>query len=295
VLGASEGSEQCTHQRIELIIYFIEAVKLVRVWYASGMEKIPDPIEEDKARLQVESNFDKKPGRHTLNSDIVAARLEEMQLLKDKLIEHPELRDFESALYQPKNIYLIPVDKKEQSEEIAERLFEGYIKKFEDMGATVNNVVAWVNTRMPGVASNKMHIYDVENKWNTWTLHAIVEDEGTVREDKYLPKYVAAYHELMHVEETPKGVPTSYQQGDMAEILTTIKTITLIDQIYKEIFSINFSDEVDYKQEVDWGKGKIRLGWLANFYRNLEQKYNSVGRAVVSEESLKLIQGWVIE
>jgi hypothetical protein len=255
------------------------------------MEKLPDPFEQNKIRLEVESNFDRIPGRHTLKSAIVASRLEEIELLKDKLKEYPELKEFEKALYKPENIYLLPTDKKEQAEEVAKRLFSEYIKKFEDVGATIDNVVAWVNTGMPGAGSNKTRIYDIENQWNTWTIHAIVENEGSTRGEKYLPKYVVAYHELMHVEETPKGVPESYEQGDMAEVLTTIKTIILVDQIYKEINSLNLADEIDYDQEVNWGNNTIQLGWLANFYRNLETKYGNIGIAVTSIESLKIVRG----
>ncbi len=180
------------------------------------MEKIPGPAaeseEERRLRLQGEMNFDNMAGRHTFKSDVVAARFAELKLLKDKVETYPKLKDFEEAIYRPDSIYLIPAEKKVEAEEVAKRLFTEYVKRYESAGATIDNVVAWVNTGMPGAASNKMHIYDGENQWNTWALHAIIEDEGTVRRDKYLPKYVVAYHELMHVEETPKGAPRSSEQ-----------------------------------------------------------------------------------
>lgn len=246
---------------------------------------------EHKLKLQRENNFVAKPGRHTLDSAVVASRVTEIELIKSKQAECPELVDFEKALYKPENIFLIPQEKSNEAEEIAKRRFSEYVEKYSDNGATINNVVQWAHTGMPGAGSNKMHIYDTENEWNTWTLHAVVEDQGGIRGNFYLPKYVVAFHELMHVEETPKGVPESYEQGELSELLTTVKTILLQDEVYKEIYNIPVETEVDYRRDITWKGRQVAIGGLANFYRNLEEKYDNIGLALSSKESLDYISG----
>jgi len=244
---------------------------------------------ERKLRLQREQNFDRIPGKHTLDSKVVGTRVDELSALKDKAESHTELVDFERALYNPDNIFLIPEEKREEAEKIAKKYFDEYVRRHKDSGATTDNIVEWTNSKMPGGASNKMYIYDTENEWNTWTVHAVVEDQGWVRGDKYLPKYVTAYHEVMHIEETEKGAPESSEHSVMNEMLPTMKTILLVDQIYKEIYGISPNEEVDYQRDIIWKNKKIKLGELANFYRDLEGKYSDIGNAVLSDESLNFI------
>jgi hypothetical protein len=243
--------------------------------------------EDRKVRLQKEMNFDTHPGRHTLNSVVVGSRFNEIKELRGKIEIHPELVDFEKAIYEDVNTHLIPVGKKAESEKIAMRYFSEYIKKYKDSGLTIENAVDWA----PRGGFNRTMIYDLENKSNTWAVHAIVDTEGDILNDKYLPRYVLAYHELMHVEETERGAKEWTQKEKPTELLPAMQTVILADSIYKELFSYDVSKEIDYGVTVDWGKGKVALGKLANFYRKLEEKYGSIGKAMASEESLKFITG----
>ena len=53
---------------------------------------------------------------------------------------------------------------------------------------------------------------------------------------------------------------------------------------------VTFYDiEVDYDKTVNWCDFEVPVGRLANFYRQLEQEYETMGATVTSEESLDLI------
>lgn len=244
--------------------------------------------EAQRLVLQDELNFQKLPGNHTKNSPVVASRFGEIKMLREMVKTHPEFSVFESVLYTADNIYLIPAEKKEEAEELARQRLLEYINKYKSDGVTAENVVSWKKTGMAGFGTNKIWVHDTENRWNTWRVQVAVEDADNLVNGKCLPKSAVAYHEVMHAEETPKGAPESYV---MSEIVTTLKTIILIDEIYKKLFDVTLDTEVDYGREVAWNSQKIKLGRLANFYRDLEIKYGTLGMAVVSEESLRLIRG----
>ncbi|MDO8664269.1 MAG: hypothetical protein Q7K44_01830 [Candidatus Liptonbacteria bacterium] len=244
--------------------------------------------EAQRLVLQEELNFKNRPGNHTKNSSVVESRFGEVKKLREMVVTHPELAVFERALYTADNIYLIPEERKEEAETIARQQFLDYIKKYEASGVTPENIVDWKKSGMPGAGTNKTWIYDNERPYDTWRIHVVVEDDNNIVNGKCLPKSVIAYHEVMHAEETPKGVPESYK---MSEIVTTLKTIILVDEIYKKLFGAPLGVEVDYGREIARGNQKIKLGQLANFYRDLENKYKVLGKAVVSEESLRLIKG----
>jgi hypothetical protein len=72
--------------------------------------------------------------------------------------------------------------------------------------------------------------------------------------------------------------------------MPTIATIVRVDEVYREVNRIPASQEVDYGQTVTWSGHSVPLGRLANFYRALEQRYGSIGRAVLSEESFEFMR-----
>jgi hypothetical protein len=243
--------------------------------------------------LAIAMNFPFMPGRHTLKSQVVGTRKQELQAIKARMWEEPILRDLQAAIYKSKYIYLIPTDKKDEADEISRELFLQYIEKYAPYGCTEQNIVGWFETGAPGGASNKTYIYDIENEWNTWCVHIIVESrngEANEKDGCYLPPHIVAYHELMHLEETPPGAKASIQNENGCEILTALKTIILIDFVYKRIHNLKIDSMVDYQKTIKLQGRTFQLGAFANFYRKLESKYGNLSRAVLSQESLRYLR-----
>ena len=225
-----------------------------------------------------------KPGRHNLHSPVAGSRADELREVQKMIRIEPVLEKLEKAIYEPENVFLIPIEKKAEADQIAKELFLNYIAKWQAAGYTEQNIVEWNEGNF---RAGVMSIYDVENEWNTWTLHARVAEGGSLLEQdgQYLPPYVVAYHELMHVEETPKCAKDEYpNKGD--ELLTTIKTIILQDHIYKKIHNLDETSEVDYGKFI----GTISLGAFANFYRRQEAIHGTLSRALICPESIAFLK-----
>ncbi len=79
--------------------------------------------------------------------------------------------------------------------------------------------------------------------------------------------------------------------GNGNELLTTIKTIILLDTVYKKIHSLEETIEVDYNKFIDINGKKISLGRFANFYREQETKSGKLYLALISPESIKFLIG----
>lgn len=239
-------------------------------------------------------NFQNEPGRHTIKSCVVGSRAEELLAVKKAMRVQSILAKLQEAIYKDTFIYLIPKEKKDEADEVARGLFLNYISKYSTHGCTEQNIVKWVRSGIPGCYSNKIMISDVENEWNTWFVDALVEERhGSCNEkyDKYLPPHIVAYHELMHVEETPLRAKESTQQQNGNELLTVIKTIILLDVVYKKIHDIDEAEEVDYSKSIDVNGTIIKLGRFANFYRKKESELEKLYLALISPESIEFLEG----
>lgn len=219
-------------------------------------------------------------------------RLDERNLISKALAQHPVLAEYENKIYDPGNIYLIPSQDRDKADLAADKLFAGYVSKYKRFGVTPHNAVRYMATGEPGLASNKTYIYDLENEWNTWRVQAVVEGKNgkyNEKNGKYLPPSIAAYHELMHIEEIKAGqkAKTGHVAGD--ELLPTTKTIILTDEIYKKINNMPIDAVVDYGHSINIRGKDISIGQLANFYRNLENKYGNLAKAITSAESLEFL------
>ncbi|MBI2070411.1 MAG: hypothetical protein HYT79_07375 [Elusimicrobia bacterium] len=256
----------------------------------SDDEDFDEPItDERRAELEESLNFLNSPGQHTVRSPVVGSRAAEYEEIRNAALDNPAFADFVNAVYQPRLIHLIPKNKKKKADKIAMALFQQYIRKYEDAGVTMENIVEWVRTGHPGAASNKTWVYDSENEHNTWRVHAIIEAADNWENDLFLSKYTVAYHEVMHVEEISLRAPESIQNNDLRELITTVKTIILADAIYKKIYGLQLQTSVDHHQNVQWNGHSMSVGALANFYRDLETTHGTLAQALISEESLNLI------
>lgn len=223
----------------------------------------------------------------------MGSRALELSAVKDALLSVPVLAMLEASIYKSRLIYLIPLSKKDQADEIAREIFLNYISKYAPFGCNEQNIVDWSYSGAPGGASNKTLIYDIENPWNTWRVHVIVEGRHGDHNEKYnnyLPPHVVAYHELMHLEETPlKARDLPSKNGD--ELLTTVRTFILLDLIYKKIHGLDEACEVDYGKSIEINGQKLGLGKFANFYRGLEKEHGKLYLALISEASIKFLTG----
>ncbi len=246
--------------------------------------------------LASELNFHKYPGRHSKKSPVVGTRAQELARIQAERQQDPLLVELEKAIYQSELIYLIPPDKKDQADVVSKRLFDSYISKYLRHGIRENNAVHWIRSGTPGLVSNKTFINDIENEWNSWSVEAIVEERHSHNNEKhggYLPPHIVAYHELMHVEETLPGQSKHdfAEPWNGCELLTALKTILLVDQVYKEVHGLSLTAEVDYGKQIKLGKRSWSLGRFANHYRSLEERHRTLVAAVLSDESFAFLKG----
>lgn len=256
-------------------------------------KKISIKVEEDENDLCNLNNFQNFPGNHTIKSPVVGSRANELLAVKKAMKTEPILANLQEAIYKDTFIFIIPTTKKDEADKVARELFLDYISKYTPHGCTEQNIVDWCRSTS-GVAHNRIHIYDLENKWNTWGVHAIVEARnGEFNEayGRYLPPHVAAYHEVMHVEEMPLKAREIIGEENGIELLTVIKTIILLDTVYKKIYGIDEASEVDYDQFIDINGTKIKLGRFANFYREKEAELEKLYLALISPDSIKFLEG----
>ncbi len=74
------------------------------------------------------------------------------------------------------------------------------------------------------------------------------------------------------------------------EILPTLKTIILSDEIFKKIYEKSLDSEIDYGKSLHFKENTIPIGRLANIYRHLEEKYSSLSEALLSTESFEFLK-----
>lgn len=241
-----------------------------------------------KEELEISMNFLHYSGRHTVHSPVVGARANEIALIQDHLSKDSILAELEQVIYQARFLRIIPCSLHTQAEELAKRRFETYIQKYADFGLHSENAVAWGEYGL-----DRTYVYETENDWNTWCCFATVyrgSPETICKDGKYLPTYVVAYHEFMHVEETFKRQKNSEIPLEGMELLTTLKTMDLLDQIYKELHGIEAEETVDYHLSFTLRGKRWDLGHFVNLVRIFEEKYGSLVLAITSEEFLEYIR-----
>lgn len=238
-------------------------------------------------KLEEKLNFTHSPGRHSELSPVTGARIKEETELRSALQEHPSLRDFEKALYEPKNIQLIPIEQKEQADILGMERFANYLEKYKGSGLTHENAVDWTDSNFRlGVT----YTHDIENQWNTWNSHAVVERDGNIEGKNYVPGGIVARHEIMHVEQTEVGISEARRKEQcLSELVPTLDTIMELDVIYKQLNNISLKDTVLYNKSISWGGKEVDLGEIANFYRGLAKEHGSIAKGLLSKESLEFI------
>jgi hypothetical protein len=249
--------------------------------------------QEIKKSLEIKLNYLYHPGAHTTQSPVSGSRATELAELRQALTLYPTLQEFEKAIYRSENIYIIPTQQREKAHEVSHQFFLDYIKKYEMYGVSEENAVDWC--LQDDIYTNKTWIFDLEDAKNTWKIVSVVrkyDDSCNEKFSCFLPPYIVALHELMHVEEIPKKISKLDWELNKSghEIITTVKTIILLDEVYKKINDIDIDTIVDYKKNVEISGKTISIGSLANFYRNLEKAKTNLMLAIISPESLKFLE-----
>ncbi|MBX9744925.1 MAG: hypothetical protein K2X08_06930, partial [Chlamydiales bacterium] len=234
--------------------------------------------------LEDSLNFLNAAGRHTRKSPVVGLRAEDLLAVKKAMSTHRVLAELETAIYQKKFLYLIPDNKKEEADSIAREIFLDYIAKYASHGCTEQNIVKWSKV-IGGATSSKTIIHDSENEYNIWSVETLVgirSDKDNGKNGYYFPRHVAAYHELMHVEEIMKKASSAFEKEPGNELLTTIKTIVILDVIYKKVCGLDENVEIDYNKNIEIDGKLMSLGRFANFYREQEKKFGKLYLALIS-------------
>src|SRR3989338_10795722 len=78
-----------------------------------------------------------------------------------------------------------------------------------------------------------------------WTISSTVFPEGRVENRTYVPYHVAAIHEVMHIEETHKNAKTDFKEPPGKEVIPTLRSLLLLDEINKTVSGIDLETDVD--------------------------------------------------
>ncbi len=263
-----------------------------------------------RAQLEASLNYHNNPGYHTLRSPAAGSRSSELIGLRGLAPANPALPSFANALYQPEFVHLIPARQARRAEALSLEIFRRYLSRYPGSGLDENNAVGWGKMDL-----TRTYIASIENQYNTWSVQPIVYNQTHMKGGRCLPRFIAAFHEFMHVEETPRGVamgwdaapppPPAQAAGpvssvqvaaggpsieSLSELMPTIMTIVLSDEVYKRLNNIPLNRAVNYGQSVQWDGHSVQLGRVANFYRSLIDRYGSVGAAAASPESLEFMR-----
>lgn len=245
----------------------------------------------NKDDLQSSQNYLCRPGYHSIKSVVAGSRAAELNAVKAMIKSDTTLKKLETSLYREENVELIPKECREVADEVASEMFSRYIDKYRHCGLNEKNAIRWSPWDFrQGVT----YVSDLENEWNTWHIQSIVAKNGLLGKNRYFPPGIVAYHELMHIEETPLFAPEKYHQ-DGVELLTSLTTTMQLDEAFKKCKKLDLSTEVDYQKNLKIDDISIPIGKLANCYRILNKNFGSLVNAVLSSKSISFLKTGVCE
>ncbi|MEL7431438.1 MAG: hypothetical protein AAGI90_02770 [Chlamydiota bacterium] len=249
--------------------------------------------------LQSTLNYLCNPGKHSICSPLIGSKSVE----RDKVLNFAQgnviARQFALDLSKDENLRLIPLKHKEEADSIASKIFSTFIDKYRSSGLTEENAVRWGNSDR--LSESHLDVCDGENRWNTWNIDLYVKNQPSMSDSAhYLPPKLVAYKELMRIEEIKPYRSSMYTQyvieksisrierelwfakEPIRKILSNLATLIQIDEIFKQSEQIPLNEVVDYKKTMPLGK-------IANFYRDLSIKYDSLSEALISKESMDFL------
>jgi hypothetical protein len=230
--------------------------------------------------LEVKNDFLEAPGRHNGRSPVVGSRAAELEAVRRAAT--PQLAQLSRALYSALNICLIPRALAAEADCLAYERFTRYLERYGGCGLTAENAVDWKTGGQAWTDTN--NVADTRR----WWIHSIV---GTPLGDAthYLPRGLAALHELMHIEETRCGGFIRYDP--IIELLTMAASLVEVDALYKQLTGATPETVIDYGRSVSWSTHRVPLGVLANRIRDLVAHHGTYGAAFASPPALGFLAG----
>ncbi|GEM_PF-5483377 len=254
----------------------LSSVTLHKSFFSSNSKKSP-------------TNVLLHPGVHTSQSPVVGTRSEELDHLWITSQSQPLLRVFQTSIYRPENFNLIPANQWQSADTYAKEIFSNYIKKYSYVGITADNIVEWKYKKSDtdGYGWNRCI-----TSYSPWKVSVIIDADILTRSKYFVSPHIVALHEVMHIEETKKYISQKMTNNLYwcKEILTTTKTIIVLDDVYKKINKIKIDNEVNYNKFIRINGNKIPIGKFANFYRVLEINHGNLARAITSPESFNFFK-----
>gem|GEM_PF-2662656 len=253
------------------------------------------------------------PGRYDERSPWVGRKAQALRQLEDRSTALPGLVALSRALYadgsvcrfgsrserrnEQAHFRMIPSQFAAQAEALSREELKEQIAHH-DPSRSLEGVF-----EASGFRAGVTYIYDVDNPWNDWNIHVMVDPQGislpavSVSESGWVvPPSVVALHELEHVARIrlgapEKSAPRESSQGHLDELGPVIEQIVLQDKILKKIRGVPLESLETYPcTPIGPGEKPIQLGEMANFFRRLISLHGSVEAVLLSPEGLQWLK-----
>jgi hypothetical protein len=300
LLGHEPGELSVIQDTHELLRLGVSLKKLLK-YCASGAH----------ARLGQVMSF--APGHYDEQSPWVGRKAAGLRQLEERSTALPELVALSSALYadgsscssesgierrkELAHFRMIPSEFATQAEALAREELSLQMAR-QDPARPLEGVF-----EASGFRAGVTYIYDVDNSWNDWNIHVMVDPAGISLPAAsfspsawVVPPSLVALHELEHVarirlREPEKTVASESSQGHLDELGPVIEQIVLQDKILKKIRGVPLESVETYPcTPVGPGDKPIQLGNMANHFRKLISLHGSVEAALLSPEGLQWLK-----
>lgn len=236
-------------------------------------------------------------GYHTAKSVVVGTRWKELAEVQNKAESEPLLQVFEKALYHTPEIRdLIPRSCRSITDKAADLLFSTYIDKYRHCGINEDNIVVLKDQFMGGIAVGANNRgFDRTSGVSIITVIVAPTKDQYWNQPNSSPAGVVKLHEVMHLEETDSFTDKARINRPGLELITTVKSVILADELYKQCKKISIGDEVDYSKNLEITaspseKLSLPIGRIANCYRALEEKFGALYKGIISPESIQFLK-----
>ena len=232
------------------------------------------------------------PGKYYVTDQIVGSSAEVTttfaQLIKSKPIYlgfYKDLYEGAHSNFKPAALFMVPIEYADQAERLAKAQLEEFLSTFGDL--TADRALDFVSD-----FRSMTSLYEIENEWNTWSQHVLVERKDIKEyQDKLyiLPWPTSGIHELRHVAQMPRHYSSAKdilcnERTAAEELMNTTEQIVRNDRIMKVLMSSPDQSPIAYPLNIQTPSGKIALGEFAIKMRSMMQKYGDSASALMSDE-----------